>query len=705
MNFLSNLRLQQKIFLFTSILICFIFILLFIGISWNMRAHLFKQQDEKMQEHLTDLINLCELHKEDRQYSLDNAANLAKNIFGQLGQAREDSVQSVVINATHQETQSTIKLTIPVLYAGKQKITFNYDWVDNIQKLTSFQCIIFQKIPQGFIRTASTHVISDKNLRVVGTYIPNEGKIAKKLLEGKDYIGSANNNNSPVLTHYMPIKNNKGKIIGALAVGGQIKNNLVLGEKMTKRKYFNNAYVYAMLGNGEVIYHPNPAFKGTNFKHSNPNFYATLLKNKEGKDRYSINNEWRWQYYKYYEPFDMYIGIVVSEKNFINLILNDLIGMLVFMLLALLLLSLYLMNVLLRPLLKPLKEIEIVISRLSEGISVKELDINRKDEIGEICNSLNVLIQQLKKYTYFAEEIGKNNLETKLELNNEYNVLGNSLIKMQYNLKNLATENKLRSWAIEHNIIISEILRKYSESIELLSEKVLDFFIEHLNIQQGAFYVVEEYENKTKFLNLKIAYAYERKKMIKKQIDITDGLLGQAYHTGSMIYSEDMPKDYLSYVTGLEDYTATYLLIVPLKIGDDVFGVLELVSFYPIEKYKLDFATQSSETIASSMSITQSNELTKQLLVDMQETTERLLQQDEELRQNLEELQALQDISDTKQAEIEKLLANAEYQKQMTKENSTQLKMMQIEGLKKQQEYLQIIDEYKKEIETLKKRG
>ncbi len=709
MNFLSNLRLQQKIFFFISILICSIFLLLFMVIGWNLRDHLISQQDEKMKEHLTDLVNLCELHKEDRQFSLDNAAHLTKNIFNQIGgQIKEDTSQMVAMNATDQETQSTIRVNIPTMYVGKQKMTFNYDWVDNIQRLTGYQCIIFQKIPQGFLRVANTHLISDKNLRSIGTYIPNENIIAKAILAGKDYSGAANNNNNnnntPVLTHYMPIKNIKGKLIGVLAVGGQIKNDQTLGKKVSGRKYFNSGYVYAILGNGEVIYHPNPRFKGTNFKHTNIAFYTTLIKTKNGKDRYFINGEWRWQYYQYYKPFDMYIGIVVSEKNFINNTLNDLIGMLTFIILIMLFTSLYIINVLLKPLLMPLKEIKTTISKLSQGLRIKELNYERKDEVGEICLSLNSLILQIQKYTYFAEEIGKNRLNTKLELDSDYNILGNALLKMQSNLLNSEKEVSLRSWAIEHNIIISEILRKYSDSIELLSEKVLDFFIRYLNIQQGAFYVVEEQEsNQKKYLDLKVAYAYERKKLIKKHIDIEDGLLGQAYRTGVMIYNENMPKNYLSFVTGLEDYQATNLLIVPLKIGNQVFGALELVSFHPIEQYKIDFALQCSETIASSMSITQSNELTKSLLIDMQETTERLMQQDEELRQNLEELQTLQDASEAKQKEIERLLENSKYQQEQSKENSKQLKLMQIEALKKQEIYLKSIEDLKKEIEILKK--
>ncbi|TAH31436.1 MAG: HAMP domain-containing protein [Cytophagales bacterium] len=702
MKFFSNLRLQQKIFFFLSILITGIFILLFIGVWWNMRSQLTNQQKEKMQEHLADLVNLCELHKEDRQKSLDNAARLAQNLFLQMGQYKEDSTQMIQMNIKHQETQAVTRLSIPTMYIGKQKINFNYDWVDNIEKMTGFQCIIFQKIPQGFLRVATTHLVSDKSIRVIGTYLPKESVISKTISEGKDYSGTAsNNNNSTVLTHYMPIKH-KGKVVGILAVGGQTKDDKSLGTRITARKYFNSGYVYVMAGNGEVIYHPNPKFKGTNFKYSNQKFYSSVIKNKSGSDRYFINNEWRWQHYQYYKPFDIYIGIVVSEKKFLNDILNELFGMLLFMILTLLFLSLYIINILLKPLLKPLKTIESSIGKLANGLSVKKLNFATKDEIGDICNSLNNLIEEVRKYTYFAEEIGKNNLEANLKLSHKDNVLGNALLKMQSNLLKVEQENTVKSWAIEHNVILSETLRKYSDSIDLLSEKVLNFFIYYLPMQQGAFYTVEENEKNEKYLAMKIAYAYERKKMIKQHIDTRDGLLGQVYRSGEMIYSEEMPKNYLTFTTGLENYQASYLLIVPLKIGNEVFGLLELVSFYPLEKYKIDFMLQCSETIASSMSITQSNELTKILLVDMQETAERLMQQDEELRQNLEELETLQEVSDEKQKEIERLLENAKFAHEQSKENTKQLKMMQIDNLKKQQEYLKIIEEHKKEIELLK---
>jgi hypothetical protein len=274
---------------------------------------------------------------------------------------------------------------------------------------------------------------------------------------------------------------------------------------------------------------------------------------------------------------------------------------------------------------------------------------------------------------------------------------------MRDNLKKIREENEIRSWAIEQNIIISETLRKYAENIDTLSEKVLDFFIHNLPAQQGAFYVVSEDQYKNKYLDMKISYAYQRTKMIKKHIDVEEGLLGQVYKSGKYIYLEKLPKNYLTFVTGLEELEASYLLIVPIKIGQEIFGIVELVSFYPLPQYKIDFVNLCSESIASSMSITQSNEITQNLL--------RLMEQDEEeLRQNLEEMEVLKELAENKEKEIKKLLENAQYSEEQIKENMKQLKLMQIESLKKQNEYKKTIEKYeednkilKQEIENLKK--
>jgi PAS domain S-box-containing protein len=130
-------------------------------------------------------------------------------------------------------------------------------------------------------------------------------------------------------------------------------------------------------------------------------------------------------------------------------------------------------------------------------------------------------------------------------------------------------------------------------------------------------------------------------------------LAGQAWQEGDIVYLTDVPQNYVKITSGLGDANPTSVLIVPLKVNDQIFGVVEIASFSTFQDFEMEFVQKIAESIASTISSVKINAKTQHLLEESQEMTEQMRAQEEEMRQNMEELQATQEEMQRSQSETE----------------------------------------------------
>jgi methyl-accepting chemotaxis protein len=110
-------------------------------------------------------------------------------------------------------------------------------------------------------------------------------------------------------------------------------------------------------------------------------------------------------------------------------------------------------------------------------------------------------------------------------------------------------------------------------------------------------------------------------------------------------------------------------------MNETVYALVELASFKPIEKYKIEFLEKVGQSIAASISNIKTNHQTKQLLLQSQQHTEELRAQEEEMRQNMEELTATQEELSRKSLEIEQI--RMEEKKKAEQQIESQKKIME----------------------------
>jgi len=353
---------------------------------------------------------------------------------------------------------------------------------------------------------------------------------------------------------------------------------------------------------------------------------------------------------------DVYKKSVETVKS---LVLYCVIGIIMITLAGWLLMSGILKNVL---------NITGIIKKLSLGL-INSVEIEKeqnKDEVGEMKKELSIFINGLKDTASFAHDIGDGNLNAEYHMLSDGDVLGNSLLGMRESLQKAqkeqdirAKEEEQRNWGTAGLAKFAEILRRDNTNMEALSYNVVSNLVKYLDANQGGIFVLNESETEDdKFLELKACYAFDRKKFDEKQIRLGEGLVGTCYLEGESIYLTKVPDDYINITSGLGDANPSAVLISPLKVNDQIFGVLELASFKPFEPFQLDFVQKVSESIAATISSVRVNIRTERLLAQSKIQAEEMINHEEELRQTMEEMHATQEEMRRRETELHDTLEN-----------------------------------------------
>jgi PAS domain S-box-containing protein len=273
-------------------------------------------------------------------------------------------------------------------------------------------------------------------------------------------------------------------------------------------------------------------------------------------------------------------------------------------------------------------------------------------KIEQIKSDLNAEIEKGLKVYKFIDDLKNGKKEAHYEAESEDDLLGNALVGLYDNMmrafedeKKRQKEDKEQQWINEGVTKFNDILRNNYSDVEEFSYMIISNLVNYINANQGGFFLLVDEKDEDRYFNMTACYAYERRKYPDKRIEWGDGLIGTCAKEKQTIYMTEVPDDYINITSGLGKETPNSLIIVPLKVEEEIHGVIELASFKEYEPYEIDFIEKAARNIAYSLSSTKVNEKTNRLLQESQEQAKELAQNEEELRQNMEELQAAKEES------------------------------------------------------------
>jgi putative methionine-R-sulfoxide reductase with GAF domain len=271
-----------------------------------------------------------------------------------------------------------------------------------------------------------------------------------------------------------------------------------------------------------------------------------------------------------------------------------------------------------------------------------------KNEIGSLTHEVNEILEQLKDAAEFIGSIGEGKLDTDYTtLDPNYapgrNKLADSLIAMQEKLKAMSIDEQRRKWANEGLTKFVDILRSSNDNIHILGDKIISALVQYTGSNQGGLYALNDEDENNKHLELISLFAFDIKKFQSQKIRLGEGILGQTFLEKETTLLTQIPDEYIRITSGLGEANPRSILLVPLKVDQQVYGMVELASFRQYEEHEVQFVERLAETIASTLASVKASQKNKQLIEQFQQQTEEMRAQEEEMRQNMEELQATQE--------------------------------------------------------------
>jgi methyl-accepting chemotaxis protein len=481
-----------------------------------------------------------------------------------------------------------------------------------------------------------------------------------------------------------PIIDN-GKFVGLVGVDVELGKFQAMTNKI---KPFDNSYAFLVSNDGSFISHPENSYinktiidyfgdaaekEKLNEKIKNGKAFSFIRTDENGKSSYvSFAPVYAG---KTHTPWAL--GVVVpldvivakAQQNFLLSILIGLIGLIILSVII---------GIISRRISNPIVKITESLKKLDKGITDEsiKLNVSSSGEIFDMAHSVNTLIESLEAKAVFAKQVGEGFLDANLNLLSKEDRLGNSLVEMQKKLVIANKEEEKRkdedaktNWFNQGVAKFGQILRN-NEDINEFSYQLISNLVKYLNANQGSIFILnDESGDKDKsYLELTAAFAYDRKKYIDKHLNIGEGLVGACYLEKESIYMTDIPDNYVNITSGLGDSNPRSLLIVPLKFNDVVEGVIEIASFKTYEKYQIHFAEQIAEHAASSISSLKINRHTNFLLEQSQLQAQKLREQEEELRQNIEEISTAREEMERKEKQMKEIIIKLSTKKETERE-------------------------------------
>jgi len=369
----------------------------------TQKQYILQNADKQLFSQLQDLVNIVDVQIKENQTKVNFGLNVADYLYREKGGIQTSNEEYLEVDAINQITKEKRTVRVNKWMLNNHPVHFNYQFVDNIRELTNSTVTIFQKIDKGYLRI-STNVMKKDGNRAVGTFIPNNSPVIQAIERGETFRGRAFVVDDWYLTAYQPLVIN-GKTEGILYVGVKEKQLAQLKGIFESKSFFDKGYPYMVSEEGIFIIHPTQ--EGKDFSHET--FFKQIKNSKEdiGKSRYEWQGAMKLQYFQYYAPIKAYIATTLYEDDlyaYLSNKLNKTRNTVILVAVLAILIFVGLTTAFSRKLSSALKQVVVLAEKVAKGDLSAKVDLQQKDEVGQLAIAINTMVEQLRKIVYSVHD-------------------------------------------------------------------------------------------------------------------------------------------------------------------------------------------------------------------------------------------------------------------------------------------------------------
>jgi CheY-like chemotaxis protein/HAMP domain-containing protein len=324
-----------------------------------------------------------------------------------------------------------------------------------------------------------------------------------------------------------------------------------------------------------------------------------------------------------------------------------------------------------------------------------------RDELGK---SVNKMADNLRGVVEQVNQIAQGDYETRIKPYSKKDQLGTALVQMTETLRYVTSRQSAQQWLQTGQMGFNDALRG-EMSVDQLGRNALQFLAKYLDIQVATFYTLLPPDK----LQLQASYAYQHRKSISDSFKLGEGLIGQAAVEKRLLTVTDVPESYMQIQSGLGNTKVSQIVILPLVIGEQVLGVVEMGRLRPLEPNHFELLEIVTKDWAISLNMAQSRHQLTELLSQSQQQAEALESQSQELARANNELaeqtkayKRSEIRLHARQGELNQIIEEMERKTEALKVSEEELQAQQ-EELRQTNEELeeqtQLLEEQKKNIE------